>query len=190
MNPVAFVTTADLIRNRIPLPQPHRLDPQLSCLAFRPVTIHATEIPPVVSPYGVRPVSLHRPELGVGDESRKSQIRMVAGFAEAAETKYILVAADGFEPPTFGLCDLTHLSVLPPLDSSFSLRRLPALCLSRPAASFTVGDGLFRRIAKPNYLFANARPLNQESCRNADAVSTAQRPTSVHVLSPQFDPIR
>ena len=41
----------------------------------------------------VRPVSLHRLELGVGDESRKSQIRMVGGFAEAAETKYILVAA-------------------------------------------------------------------------------------------------
>ena len=39
------------------------------------------------------PVSLHRLELGVGDKSRKSQIRMVPGFAEAAETKYILVAA-------------------------------------------------------------------------------------------------
>ena len=36
--------------HRIALPQPHRLDPELLRLAFRPVTIHDTEIPPVVSP--------------------------------------------------------------------------------------------------------------------------------------------
>ncbi len=36
--------------HRIALPQPHRLDPELLRLAFRPVTIHAAEIPSVVSP--------------------------------------------------------------------------------------------------------------------------------------------
>jgi hypothetical protein len=33
----------------------------------------------------------------------KSQIRMVAGFAEVIEGKDCLVAGGGFEPPTFGL---------------------------------------------------------------------------------------
>src|ERR1700675_2333022 len=36
--------------HRIALLQPHRLDPELLPLAFRPVTIHATEISPVVLP--------------------------------------------------------------------------------------------------------------------------------------------
>ena len=36
---------------------------------------------------------------------------MVAGFAEVIEREETLVAEGGFEPPTFGLCDLTHLSM-------------------------------------------------------------------------------
>ena len=35
---------------------------------------------------------------------------MVAGFAEVTG-RNLLVAEGGFEPPTFGLCDLTHLSM-------------------------------------------------------------------------------
>jgi len=36
---------------------------------------------------------------------------MVAGFAEDIETKELLVAGVRFELTTFGLCDLTQLSL-------------------------------------------------------------------------------
>ena len=40
---------------------------------------------------------------GTGRALCHLSIRMVAGFAETAERKEILVAGGGFEPPTFGL---------------------------------------------------------------------------------------
>ena len=41
--------------------------------------------------------------LKVARELDKSQIRMVAGFAEVINREETSVAAGGFEPPTFGL---------------------------------------------------------------------------------------
>jgi hypothetical protein len=45
------------------------------------------------------------------DSNSKLSIRMVAGFAEIAEKESLFGCGGGFEPPTFGLCDLTHLSM-------------------------------------------------------------------------------
>jgi hypothetical protein len=36
---------------------------------------------------------------------------MAAGHGEVAERKEVFGCGGGFEPPSFGLCDLTHLSM-------------------------------------------------------------------------------
>jgi hypothetical protein len=51
-------------------------------------------------------------------------IRMAAGYREVPE-RQLLVAEGGFEPPIFGLCDLTHLSMRVGL--YFHPRGMPAI---------------------------------------------------------------